>query len=145
MLSTKLFTYIASTFLANTLIVKLLPPVYASPTEPIESRNTVEKLTLNPSSLTYTDGILLQDNGAEVYSTHFNQGEVIPSLFNSKGSGFTTTTTITAIEQQFLIQDFESKIIDNDVENLNSIQLDLDSILAHEFDQKGMLIARCCL
>ncbi|MCC5651870.1 hypothetical protein LC609_18985 [Nostoc sp. XA013] len=144
MLSTKLFTYIASTLLVNTLIVELLSPVYASQAEPIESRNTVDKLTLKPLFLTYTDGILLQDKGAEVYSTDSNQGEVIPSLFNFKGSGLTITTTITGIGERFLIQDLESKLIENDVE-INGIQLDLDSILAHEFDQKGMIVARCCL
>jgi hypothetical protein len=113
--------------------------------EPIVFRNTVEKLALNPSFITYTDAIFLQSDSAKIYSIHSNQSQVIPSLFNSKDSDLTFTTTITGIGQQFLIQDFESKLIENDVEILNSIELDLDSILAHEFDQKGMVIAKCCL
>lgn len=145
MLPTKLFTYITSTLLANTLIVELLPPVYARSIEPIESINPVEKLALNPSFPTCADNTLLQDNGVETYSIHSNKGEVIPSPFNSNGSVLTTTTTITGIGQRFLIQDFDSRLIENDIEVLNGIELDLDSILDTEFEQKGaILISRCC-
>lgn len=146
MLPTQLFTYIVSTLLANTLIVKILPPVYAKSVEPIESRNHVEKLALNPSFPTSADNTLLQSNSAETYLLQSNQGEVIPFPFNSNGSGLTTTTTITDIRQRFLIQDFDSRLLENDIEVLNGIELDLDSILDTEFEQKGaILISRCCL
>ncbi|MDM9584010.1 hypothetical protein [Nostoc sp. GT001] len=146
MLSTKLFTYIASTLLANTLIVELLPPVYAKSVEPIKSINPVEKLALNPSFPICAYNTLLQGNGVETYSIQSNKGEVIPSPFNSNGSGLTTTTTITDIGQRFLIQDFDNRLLENDIEVLNGIELDLDSILDTEFEQKGaILISKCCL
>ncbi|MBD2414719.1 hypothetical protein FACHB389_21070 [Nostoc calcicola FACHB-389] len=146
MLPTKLFTYIVSTVLANTLIVELLPPVYGKSSEPIVSRNTVEKLTLNPSFSVDTDDTLLQGNSAEVYSNQSDRGELIPSPLTSYGSGLTTTTTITGIGQQFLIQDFDSRLLENDIEVSNGIELDLDSILNTEFEQKGtILISKCCL
>ncbi|QSJ20280.1 hypothetical protein JYQ62_17190 [Nostoc sp. UHCC 0702] len=139
MLQTKLVTYIASTLLANTLIVESLLPVSAKSVEPTESRNPVEKLALNPLSATYTD------SRTEIYSTQSNQGQVIPSPFTFNNSGLITTTTITGIGQQFLIQDFESRLTEDDIEVLNAIELDLDSILDTEFEQKGaILISRCC-
>lgn len=139
MLPTKLFTYIASSLLANTLIVESLPPVYAKSSETTKSGNPVERLALNPSSATYTD------SRTEIYSTQSNQGEVIPSPFTFNTSGL-MTTTITGMGRQFLIQDFDSTLMENDIEVLNAIELDLDSILDTEFEQKGViLISRCCL
>ncbi|MEH2239107.1 hypothetical protein [Nostoc sp.] len=145
MLPTKLFTYIASTLLANTFIFEILPPVYAKSSEPIESRNRVEKLALNPSFPTYTDDTLLQGNDPEIHSTQSNQGKGISCPFTSNTWDLTTSITITGIGQQYLIQDFDSKFLENKIEALDSIELDLDSILDTEFDQKGViLISRCC-
>jgi hypothetical protein len=146
MLPTKLFTYIVSTVLTNTLIVESLPPAYGKSSEPIVSRNPVEKLTLNPSFSVYTDDTLLQGNSAEIDSNQSDQSEVIPSTLTFYDSGLTTTTTIRGIGQQFLIQDFDSRLLENDIEVSNGIELDLDSILDTEFEQKGaILISRCCL
>jgi hypothetical protein len=145
MLPTKFFTYIVSTVLANTLIVESLPPAYGKLSKPIVSRNPVEKLTLNPSFSVYTDDTLLQGNSAEIDSNQSDQSEVIPSTLTFYDSGLTTTTTIPGIGQQFLIQDFDSRLLENDIEVLNGIELDLDSILDTEFEQKGaILISRCC-
>ncbi|QMS86228.1 hypothetical protein HUN01_00990 (plasmid) [Nostoc edaphicum CCNP1411] len=144
MLLTKLFTYIASTLLANILIVEILPPVYAKSGEPIESRNSLDKLALNPSFPTYTDDTLLQGNNPEIHPAQSNQGEVIPCPFTSNTWGLTTTTTITGIGQQYLIQNFDSRLIENDIEVLDGIEFDLDRILAHEFEQEGVLVAKCC-
>lgn len=145
MLQIKLLTYLASTLLANALIVELLPLVHAMSAEPIEPRNPVEKLALNPSFQTYADGTLLQGSGAEIYSTQSNQGEVIPSPFTSNAWGLMTTTTITGIGQQSLIQDFDSRLIENEIEVSDGIELDLDSILANEFEQDEVILSRCCL
>jgi hypothetical protein len=144
MLRAKLFTYIASTLLANTLIVELLSPVYAKSVKLIESTNTVDKVTFNLSFSTDTDGILFQGNRGEIYSAQSNQSEVSPYLFTSNTWGLTTTTTITGIRQQSFIQDSEHRFIENQIEVLNGIELDLDSILATEFKQKSVLLARCC-
>jgi hypothetical protein len=148
MLPTKLLTYIASTLLANTLIVELLPPVYAASAKSCKSRNYVEKLALNSSFQIYADGTLFQGSGAEIYSIQSNQGEVILSPFTSNAWDLTTTTTIRGttirgIEQQFF-QDFD-RLIQNEIEVLDGIELDLDSILTNEFDQGGVLLAECCL
>jgi hypothetical protein len=141
---TKLPAYIASTLLTNSLIGGLLPSVHAMSAEPIESRNPVKKLALNPSFPTYADGTLLQGNSAKIYSTQSNQGEVIPCPFTSNVRGLMTTTTITGIGQQSLTQDFDSRLIENEIEVSDGIKLDLDSILANEFEQEGVLLARCC-
>jgi predicted acyl esterase len=141
----KLHPYIAFTLLANTLIVAgLLPPAHAKSAETIESRNPVEKVALNSSVKTCANRALLQDNAAEIYSTQPNQGEVIPSAFTSKTSGVTTTIATTDIEQQALIQYFDSRPIGNEIEVLNGSELDLDSILAYEFEQEGILLAKDC-
>ncbi len=148
MLPTKLLTYIASTLLANTLIVELLPPVYAASAKSCKSRNYVEKLALNSSFQIYADGTSFQGSGAEIYSIQSNQGEVILSPFTSNAWDLTTTTTIRGttirgIEQQSLIQDFD-RLIENEIEVLDGIELDLNSILTNEFDQGGVLLADCC-
>jgi hypothetical protein len=115
----KLHPYIAFSLLANSLIIAgLLPPAHAKSVETIESRNPVEKVALDSSVKTCANRALLQNDVAEIYSTQSNQGEEIPSAFTF-----------------------------NEIEVLNSSELDLDSILADEFDQKGILLADklCCL
>jgi hypothetical protein len=141
----KLHIYIASTLLANILIAAgLLPPAHAKSGETIKSRNSVEKLALNTSSQTDADATLLQGNGAKIDSTQFNQGEVTSCPLTSNAQGLTTTTT-TDIVQRALIQYLNSRLIGNEIKVLNSSKLDLDSILANEFDQKGIqLLSRCC-
>ncbi|MCP6758258.1 MAG: hypothetical protein NHB32_05640 [Fischerella sp. CENA71] len=143
----KLHPYIAFTLLANSFIIAgLLPPAHAKSAEIIESRNPVEKVALNSSVKTCANRALLLDNAAEIYSTQSNQGEVIPSAFTSKTSGVTTTTATTDLSQQDLVQYFEGRSNGNEIEVLSSSELDLDSILAHHFDQKGILLASsyCC-
>lgn len=144
MLQNKLHLYITSTLLANILIAAgLLPPAYAKSGETIKSANSLEKLAFNTSSQIDTDAILLQSNDTKIDSTQFNQGEVNPCPFTSNAQGLTNTTI--DISEQALIQYLNSRPMENEIKVLNSSELDLDSILGNEFDQKGiLLISRCC-
>ncbi|MBD2775517.1 hypothetical protein [Iningainema tapete] len=136
----KLHPYIAFTLLANaTLIGGLLTPAHAKSAETIESRNFVEKLALNPSQETCATRTLRQGNSAEIYSTQSNQGEVIPSAFTSNTSGLMTTTKTTGIGQQNFVQ-----LLETYLNVSNGSELDLDSVLANEFEQEGILLAKCC-
>ena len=128
----KLHIYIVSTFLANILIAAgLLPPAHA------KSGETISQTDANSS--------LFQGNGAKIDSTQSIQGEVTPCPFTSNAQGSTTTTS-TDIVQPALIQHFNSRSIGNEIEVLNGSELDLDSILADEFEPERVILAsRCCV
>lgn len=121
MLHNKLHLYITTTLLANILIAAgSLSPAHANSGE-------------------------TRSNDTKVESTQFNQGEVNLCPFTSNTQDLTNTTT-TDISQQALIQYLNSRPIGNEIEVLSSSEVDLDSILGNEFDQKGiLLISRCCL
>ncbi|GAX38292.1 hypothetical protein [Nodularia sp. NIES-3585] len=134
----KLHIYIASTLLANILIsVGLSPAADAKPRETIKSENYVEKLALNTSSQSDADVSCHQGNSAKIDFTHLNQ-------FLTHNTDLTTTKTTNIVERA-LMQNFDNISIGNENKVLNSSELDLDSILANEFEAEGViLISRCC-
>ncbi|GAB1542431.1 hypothetical protein NUACC21_51050 [Scytonema sp. NUACC21] len=145
MLRNKLHTYIASTLLANVLIATgLLPPAYATSTQTAESGNYEEKLALNPSRKTNVNGTLRQGNDTKIDAEQSNEGEVISCPFTSNAQDLRTSTT-TNTDLQSLIQYFDSQFIENEIGISGGIELNLDSILADEYDREGVLLARCCL
>ena len=88
---------------------------------------------------------MLPSNNTKAESTQFNQSEVNSCPFTSNTQDLTNTTT-TDIGQQALIEYLDRTPIGNEIEVSNSSEVDLDSMLGNEFDQKGiLLISRCCL
>ena len=145
MLHNKLHLYVTTTLLANILIAAgSLSPAHAKSGETIKSTNSIEKLAFNTLSQTDKDAALLPSNNTKAESTQFNQSEVNSCPFTSNTQDLTNTTT-TDIGQQALIEYLDRTPIGNEIEVSNSSEVDLDSMLGNEFDQKGiLLISRCC-